>query len=180
MVAPNAIQRSLRTPELMRRLPAIVLPEHEGRKGLEDCRAAYPQDGIAHLDWIVELNRKPLGCGAGGQDKGNRSPDDRSDIPASLPTRTIRENVSGRRCCSVLHGMPPRIEEYISLPEIAKSVPPVPRPLRHSGAEGAIELAHPSFVRFPGGQIHRTHPAHDGAKRLLVARMSLSLPSVEA
>jgi hypothetical protein len=36
-----------------------------------------------------------------------------------LPARSIRENVSGRRCCSVLHGMPPRIEEYIPLPAIA-------------------------------------------------------------
>ena len=54
----------------------VMLPEHKRCKGLEDCRAAYPQDGMAHLDRIVELNRKPFGCGAGRHDEGYRCPND--------------------------------------------------------------------------------------------------------
>jgi hypothetical protein len=53
-----------------------MLPEHKGREGLEDCRAPYPQNRIAHLDWIVEFNRKPFGCGVGRHDEGYRCPDD--------------------------------------------------------------------------------------------------------
>jgi hypothetical protein len=53
-----------------------VFPEHKGRKGLEDSRAVYPQDGFAHLDWIVELNGKPLSGGAGSHRECNCGPED--------------------------------------------------------------------------------------------------------
>jgi hypothetical protein len=149
---------------------SVVLPEYESRKGLEDCRAVYPQDGIAHLDWIVELKRKPLGCGTGGQDECNRRSNDRSDIPAALPTWTVGENVSGRRCRSVSHGMPPGIEEYIPLPPIAKSVPSVPRPVHHPRTERVVELSHPSLVGLADREIHGAHPAHNGIKRLSIAK----------
>jgi hypothetical protein len=49
----------------------VVFPKHESRKRLEDRCAAHPQDGVAHLDWVIELYRKPLGCGASGQNKCN-------------------------------------------------------------------------------------------------------------
>src|ERR1035438_3897792 len=71
--------------------------------------------------------------------------------------------------------MPPSIEEYIPLLPNAKSVSSVARSLLHPGAEGAIQLPHPSLIRFPGCQIHRTHPAQDGAKRLFVGENVLIL-----
>jgi hypothetical protein len=123
-----------------------VLPEHKGCEGLEDGGAAHPQDGVAHLDWIVEFNRKPFGCGTGRHDEGYRCPGDRSKIPAALPMRAVGENVSGRCCCPVSHGMPPRIEEYIPLPAIAKSVPSVSCPVHHPRTERFVELSHPSLV----------------------------------
>ena len=87
---------------------SIVPPKHEGREGLKDRRAAYPQDGIAHLDRIVELNRKPLGCGAGGHDEGNSPP--RRPIGIFQPPcqrGRLGRTYPGGAVVPFSHGMPP-------------------------------------------------------------------------
>jgi hypothetical protein len=53
-----------------------MLPEHKGREWLEDRGATYPENRIAHLDWIVELNGKPFSRGAGGRRECNCRPKD--------------------------------------------------------------------------------------------------------
>jgi hypothetical protein len=97
-----------------------VLPEHKSRKWLEDRGAPYPENRIAHLDWIVELNGKPHGSSAGGRRECNCRPEDWSKVQTALPTWAVGENVTWRSDFAVLHGMPPGYGVYIPLVIFAK------------------------------------------------------------
>ena len=91
MVAANAIQMSLRTLELIRRLPAKRFQSARLANGWNDRCSVDPGERVAQLHRIVELGGKPFSRGARGEDEGETSPADRPYIPASLPSWATRE-----------------------------------------------------------------------------------------